>query len=290
MSPTRRGCLGVLGVAGLAGCLSGSSVSPTRSRRTDGRTTQSATEGRTTGPGTQRTSPTATDTPGAVPPGETYETAAGWSITVEPVGVYRSVVEFGVTHPNPVYEPGAQFVAVDVTTAGPNAPDPAELTLFARTDTLDRSSWRYLAAERNRADRRQRYGFPVPTRPAPTEGAIQWQRADGPDVSWRLPAVTLERIARPPSFELREFTARDVAGDEVAVAVTVANDGPGDGRFLAEAGHPEISDQPEIRVPVAAGTVRTATRRVWAPFEGDTTPVVLRWRGRTLERRVDREE
>lgn len=145
----------------------------------------------------------------------------------------------------------------------------------------------FVRADSNQDDIRQRVAFPLAVDPAPDAGGVIWSNLDGRTVQWELPTELVAAIGLRPSFELQEFDAWDVPGDEVAVSVTVANSGAGDGRFLAEAGNERISDQPEIAVGVPSGETVTRSRNVWAEF-GDTeeVTVVLGWRDTRLERTV----
>lgn len=249
----------------LAGCLSGSGT-PTES------------------PGTE--SPSTHDGTASLAPGETYEKPEGWSLTVENVAVQNTVVEFATTHPDPVYGNGEQFVVADAVVTGA-APDPADLNVFVRTDTLDGSGRVYVRADSNEDDVRQRFGFPVPVSPTASQGAIVWEPDEGQTVRWELSAKMLKTIARPPEFELHEFEVEDVPGDKVEATLTVENTGEGDGTFVAEVGDAMISDQPEVFVDVPAGETVTVTRKVWAEFrDRKELTVVLRWRGEKLERTV----
>ncbi|MFB6221285.1 MAG: hypothetical protein ABEH90_07580, partial [Halolamina sp.] len=108
-----------------------------------------------------------------------------------------------------------------------------------------------------------------------------------PDVRWELSADVRSAISNPPRFEVRDFAAKDVPGDEIEISVTVSNNGERDGRFLAEAGDTEMSDQPEIEVAVPAGETVSATRRVLASFrDREEVTVVLRWGGEERTRTV----
>lgn len=235
-----------------------------------------------TGTGTPTEPP---EEPVSLAPGESFETADGWSLTVELVGVQIAVVRAGTVHSDPVYGDDEQYVVADVATD--DGPDPADLNVFVRTDTQDRSNRRYVRADSNVADLRQRFGYAVPVSPAPSDGAVVWEPDDERGVRWELPADLLDQIARPPAFDLQGFEAEDAPGDEVEVTLTVANTGEGDGTFVAEVGDAEVSDQPEVFVDVPAGETVTVERRAWAAFVNDEVTVVVRWRGERLERTVD---
>lgn len=282
---TRRALLATLGgvFPALAGCLGGGDAPAT------------ATVSPTAAPRTTTRTPTATPAePVTRSLGESYETAAGWAVTVGNAAVRKAVVELGGAHYDPVYADG-QYVVTDVTVEGDGAPDLSGANVFVRTDALDRSERRYVADERNadharNADRvRRRFAFPVPISPAPAEGAVVWRSEARPAVRWTLPADLLAAVARPPAFDLRGFEVRDVSGEEIGVTLTIANTGSGDGTFLAEVGDAAVSDQPEVSVDVPAGETVTATRRVSAFGDRDELTVVLRWRDERLERTVRRD-
>lgn len=235
---------------------------------------------------------TATATPGSpdpvsLEPGEPFTTDAGFSVTVENVAVHLAVVEFGTVHHDPLYRDGEQFLVADVAVSGEGAPDPTETNVFLETATLADRSRRYVAADSNEDGVRQRFGFPVPVSPTPASGAVVWTRDAGPNIRWTLSPSTLSAIGQPPEFDVQEFDARDVPGDEVEISLTVSNTGERDGRFLAEAGDAGLSDQPEIGVTVPAGETVSATRRVWASFgDREELTVVLRWAGQKRTRTV----
>lgn len=112
-----------------AGC---AGVGPSGQERTGAATTPLETP-----TPTSTSSPSLTTDDGLVTlsQGETHETPAGWTITVEILAVHPSVVESSGTHPDPVYGDGEQYVVADAVVGGADAPDPADLSLFARTDT-----------------------------------------------------------------------------------------------------------------------------------------------------------
>lgn len=224
-------------------------------------------------------------------PGERHATADGWSLTVSVVGVRHGVVRFGTVHSDPLWESGAQFVVADAVVDGDGAPAPADLRLFARTDTLDRSDRHYVHAGRTAGAGRQRFGFPVPTDPAPARAAVVWRPDEGPAVRWDLDDASVRALGAAPAFDVESFDApRTAAPDgEFETTLTVRNDGDRDGRFLAEVGNARASDQPQVAVDVPVGEVVTAAPTVRAHFDdrGDL-PVVLRWEGGTERRTVRR--
>lgn len=294
MSPSRRVLLAAFGAAlaaPVAGCSESDSTADEQSPTAEPSPTPEPTRtGRTTGTASVAGSPASTGTasgPVTLDPGEAYATDAGWSVAVENLAVRASVVEHGPTHWDPRWTEGGQFVAADLVVRGDGGPDPADLPVACRTDTVDGAGRVFVAADSNRDDRRQRVAFPVPASPEPTDGAVVWTPEAGPEVRWRLPDAVLAAVARPPAFELREFAVEHAPGDEVDVTLTVANAGEGDGTFLAEVGAAAMSDQGEVTVDVSAGETRTVTRRVYVETDAaDETTVVLRWRGETLERTV----
>ncbi|MFB6281387.1 MAG: hypothetical protein ABEH40_05165 [Haloferacaceae archaeon] len=250
----------------------------------DGATTE-ATADATAG------SPTTGDGPVRRAPGDRHVTEEGWSLTVAAVGVRHGVVQFGTVHPDPLWRDGAQFVVADAVVAGDGAPDPADLRLFVRTDTLDRSDRYYVHAATDADDRRQRFGFPVPTDPAPARAGVVWAPAEGPTVRWALPDGLVRDLGVAPAFAVESFDVPETAApdDEFEAAVTVRNDGDRDGRFLAEVGNGLVSDQPETTLDVPAGGTATARPTVDARFgDRDELPVVLRWEGGTERRTVRR--
>lgn len=223
--------------------------------------------------------------------GEAYAVDGDPTVTVERPAVRHGVVEFGTVHPDPLWIEGSQFVVADVAVEGRNAPAVTDLDVAVGTDTVDRSRRRYVHAERN-TQRRQRFGFPVPTDPAPSEAAVVWRPDRGPVVRWSLPDAPVTALGRAPDFGVTSFAVPETATQESTVEATVAvtNDGDRDGRFLAEVGNTSISDQPEVTADVPVGGMVTVTAEVDAyVVEGDEFGVVLRWAGGTQHRTVRRE-
>ncbi|WP_415379333.1 hypothetical protein [Halosimplex sp. TS25] len=298
MDRSRRALLAALGTAlsaSIAGCSGPESDADTAGRTPD-RSQPSETPATRTETATRTNAATQTETtaPGPVTlePGESYATDTGWELTVERVAVQIAVVEYGPTHWDPNWAEEGQFVVADVAVSGEDAPDPADLHVTCRTDAADGSGPVFVAADSNDDDVRQRIGFEVPASPAPAAGAIVWTPDDGPEVRWVLSDDRLATIARPPEFDLREFGVENAPGDEVAVTLTVANTGAGDGTFLAEVGDAAMSDQPELAVEVPAGETRTVTRRVrfqnvWNDGDDEPATVVLRYRETRMERTLE---
>lgn len=292
MNRSRRTLLAAFGAAlsaSVAGCPGTESDADT-AEPTAEPTTETSTPQTTARPNTA-TQPKTTG-PVTLEPGESYTTESGWELVVENVVVQAAVVEHGPTHWDPRWLDDGQFVVADVAVTGEDAPDPADLHVTCRTDTADESGPIFVAADSNYDDVRQRVGFAVPASPAPADGAIVWTPDDGPQVRWVLSDDRLAAIARPPEFDLREFAVEDAPGDEVAVTLTVANTGTGDGTFLAEVGNAAMSDQPELAVEVSAGETRTVTRRirfqnVWNDGDDEPATVVLRYRETRLERTLE---
>lgn len=127
---------------------------------------------------------------------------------------------------------------------------------------------------------RIRVAFPLPTDLAETDGTVLW-KGEGGDVatSWTIPTEIQDRLAAPPSFEVRSFdvgsTPRD---DEFVAQFEVANTGGSAGTFVAELGSRQISDQPAVTVDVAAGERRTCRKAVslYSPADEPET-IVLDW-------------
>lgn len=253
-----------------------------------------ATDSPTTTDTTTETDGTATvdrDEPLTRAPGERYETPDGWSLTVENVSVRHGVVQFGTVHPDPRWEPGAQFVAADAAVDGDGAPDPADLNLFVRTDALDRSDRYYVHAEGDADDRRQRFGFPVPTDPAPSRAAVVWRPDEGPLVRWVLGDDRVSALGAAPEFAVESFDVPETAvpESEFEATLTVRNDGDRDGTFLAEVGNAGISDQPEVEFEVPAGETATGMASVDAYFgDSEELEIVLHWEDGTRRRTVRR--
>ncbi|MFB6080988.1 MAG: hypothetical protein ABEJ81_08325 [Haloferacaceae archaeon] len=280
---TRRRLLALAGpTLTVGGCL-GSSAG-------DDATTDEQTTAGTTIDETPRRTTTPPDGPVRRAPGERYETADGWSLTVDPVGVQQGVLRFGV-HIDPVWESGSQFLVADVAVDGDGAPDPTDLNIFVRTDTLDRSDRQYVHGETNADGRRQRFGYPVPTDPSPSRAAVVWSPDDGPAVRWSLGSDLVEALGAAPDFAVESFSVPETAvpDDEFEATLSVGNDGDRDGTFLAEVGNALISDQPEVTLDVPVGETVTGHPPVEAHFgDGDELPVVLRWSDGTERRTVRR--
>ncbi|WP_323674814.1 hypothetical protein [Halorubellus sp. PRR65] len=120
----------------------------------------------------------------------------------------------------------------------------------------------------------------------PGDVSLAWN-GDAETVVFPLPATVAASLAAPPAFEVRSFDVPGTAdGDEVEVSFTVANVGEGDGEFLAELGTRAVSDQGEIRVPVAANETRTVTETVGLVPSVDDQRVVLDWGSGQLVRTV----
>lgn len=221
--------------------------------------------------------------------GEPYETDAGWAVTVENVAVHHGVRKFGTVHVDPAWEDGAQFVVADVTVDG-RGPDVTDLDVAAETDTVDRSGRIYVHSERNADETRQRFGFAVPTDPAPSQAALVWRPDDGPTVRWTLSDGTVDALGVAPAFTVESFATPETAtGSTFETELTVRNDGGRDARFLAEVGDAAMSDQPEVTLDVPAGETATKRPSVPAHFgDDDEMTVVLRWEGGTTERTVRR--
>ncbi|MFB6304887.1 MAG: hypothetical protein ABEH47_06960 [Haloferacaceae archaeon] len=273
---TRRRLLALAGAAlPVGGCL-GSSSDPATG------TDRSATTGGSTadadGPLTRRA-------------GESHATAEGWSLTVGNVAVRHGIVQFGTVHPDPRWESGSQFVVADATVEGDGAPDPADLRLYVRTDALDRSDRYFVRAETNEDGRRQRFGFPVPTDPAPARAWVVWRPEEGPAVRWSLDEGSVRALGSAPEFVVESFETPSTAvpDDEFEATLGVRNEGERDGTFLAEVGNAAVSDQPEVELDVPAGGTTTGTASVDAYF-GDRREmeVVLRWEDGTERRTVRR--
>lgn len=212
-------------------------------------------------------------------------------MTVENVAVRHGVTKFGTVHIDPTWEDGVQFVVADVAVDG-GGPDVADLDVAVETDTLDRSGRIYVHAEANADETRQRFGFAVPTDPAPSEAALVWRRDDGPAVRWPLDADAVRALGVAPAFAVESFAAPEATtGAEIETTLTVRNDGGRDGRFLAEVGDAAMSDQPEFTLDVPAGETATGHPHVPAHFgSDDRLTVVLRWENGSEERRVRRGE
>ncbi|MFC6988297.1 hypothetical protein ACFQJD_05430 [Haloplanus sp. GCM10025708] len=275
---TRRAVVVAVVSAG-AGCLTGQSP---------GTPTGSQTTGE---PTTSPTPPTPSETPAddrtrAV--GDAYETAEGWTVTVENVAVRHGVRKFGTVHVDPVWADGAQFVVADVVVDG-DGPDVTDLDVAVEVDTLDRSGRIYVHSERNADETRQRFGYAVPTDPAPERAALVWRPNAGPTVRWALDSAAVRALGAAPEFSVESFTAPETAtGSELETTLTVRNAGERDGRFLAEVGDAAMSDQPEFALDVPAGETATGRPTVSAHFDDDEVTVVLRWENGTKERRVRR--
>ncbi|MFB6220040.1 MAG: hypothetical protein ABEH90_01260, partial [Halolamina sp.] len=161
-------------------------------------TAQTATTDSPTGTATD--TPTATSTPPtpgpvSLEPGEPFTSADGFAVTLENVAVQVAIIEFGTAHNDPLYRDGEQFVVADVAVSGDERPDPADLHVFLHTDTLTERRRYYVAADSNEDDVRQRFGYPVPVSPLPTEGAVVWTRDGHPDVRWELSADVRSAIS-----------------------------------------------------------------------------------------------
>jgi hypothetical protein len=223
--------------------------------------------------------------------GESHAAGDGFTVTVERPTVRHGIVEFGTVHPDPLRIEGSQFVVADVAVEGSNTPEVTDLDVAVETDAADRSDRRYVHAERN-DEGRQRFGFPVPVDPAPSEAAVVRRPDRGPVVRWPLPDALVTALGRVPDFGVTSFEMPDTAVHESTIETTVGvtNDGERDGRFLAEVGNTSLSDQPEVTADVPVGGTVTVTAEVDAYFvAGDKFEVVLRWaegiRRRTVRRR-----
>lgn len=270
MPSLRRRTLLVAGLSALAGC------------GFAGETTGDATPGTATPSPTPAETPTRTGTPATIrlSPGETYETDAGWTVTVRGIRVQRYVVQHGTAHPKQRWRPRAQFATAAVAVAGTDDRGPTDLDLAAETDVTAGRSDRLLLAGDGTAAGTERFGFPVPFSPAPSSGGIVWRRADTPAVRWEFGPDHVDALARPPAFEVRGFDLPDGAadGDRVPATVTVANVGDRDGTFRAGLGNAAMSAQPLVAVDVPAGERVEHTHELRARFrDGAELTVVLRW-------------
>jgi len=235
----------VAGLSALAGCGFG------------GETTGDAAPGTATSTATPSPTPAGSPTPETVrlPPGEGYETDAGWTVTVRGIRVRRYVVQHGTVHPKQRWRPRAQFATAAVAVAGTDDRGPTDLDLAAETDVTEGRSDRVLLAGDGAAAGTERLGFPVPFSPAPSSGGVVWRRADAPAVRWEFGPDQVDALARPPEFEVRGFDVPDEAadGDRVPATLTVANVGDRDGTFRAGLGDAAMSAQPLVAVDVPAG-------------------------------------
>lgn len=272
----RRHLLAALGATlPVAGCTgTDSSSTPT----SEGTTATPSVEETTT----VTSSPT--ESPETLTLGEPFEAPGGATATVHDVRVRRTVFTLGV-HTDPHYRPGEQFVVADAS-----ASDRDLLNNFAvEADGVRRDTGSNDALVSPFGDPSgELLGFRVPAPLEIERGAVVWTSPDGVAARWPLDPESLDALAHPPAFEVREFSVPEEVerGSAFAARLAVANVGSGDGEFRAELGATTISDTPELAVEVAAGeTVTTgSTIDPFYPEDSDELPVVLNWGADRLKR------
>lgn len=223
--------------------------------------------------------------------GESFETEAGYSVTVSNPRVHRSFVAYERPHTDVLATEDHQFLVFDLLVEGRDS-----LPAGSRVGVLlaGRGYFEASRAPPSTSDsRHSTRGILVPVGRFES-GSVLWDRADvsGPPVRWALPDGVLAAVATPPRFEVRAFDVPDAArdGSTVRVSVTVANTGARDGVFRAELGTAAVSDQPEVSVPVEAGETAEYTELQDVDFGGrDALGLVLRWGTGRLTRTVERE-
>lgn len=255
-----------------------------------------------TWPSTTTPTPTPTTTPTATPPltptesgvtrhpGEPFETENGYSVTVSNLRVQRSFIALESPHTNILAAPGHQYLVFDRLVDGMESPPSASRVgvLLEGRGYFDGGA----SPSTTNDPKRSTLGIRVPVEQF-ERGSILWDRPDvyGPAVRWELPDVIRAAIATPPRFEVRAFDVPDAAldGSTFRLSVVVANTGARDGVFRAELGNPDISDQPEMTLPVRVGETAEHTEQQDADFHGgDTLTLVLRWGTGELKRTVER--
>jgi hypothetical protein len=235
--------------------------------------TTPTSEERTTTPSDEDT----TATPETLALGESFEAPDGATATVHDVRVRRTVFTLGV-HTDPHYRPGEQFVVADASSSGRDFP--SGFTIEIDGDRRDTGANDALVSPFGDPTG-VLVGFGVPAPLDVERGAVVWTAPDGATARWPFDSESLDALANPPTFEVREFSVPEEVerGSTFAATLTVANVGSGDGEFRAELGATTISDTPELAVEVAASETVT-TRPTINPFypeDADELPVELNW-------------
>lgn len=217
--------------------------------------------------------------------GESVDPATGPTVTVTAVTVSELVRSTSIgspTHVDVACADGRQFVVLEADATGADGTSVLGDVEFA----LDLDGTRYPGPDEQRywalppgTDRPGRPAIAVPVADV-TDGTVVWRREPSP-VRWDLPAEIVDALGRSPAFAVRSFDTPDAVarGERIDVAVTVANTGDREGRFVAELGAGPLSDHGEFTMPVPAGGERTHTELL-EPFGSEdaaTVEVTLAW-------------
>lgn len=251
----------------LAGC-------PVGSRQPESATSPTPTESASS---STPTTPSKTSSSVHLSPGEAYETADGWTVTVRDITVQRYISQ-DIPHFCQRWYQDAQFATAWVELSDDADLEPADLTIRTVTDVSDGPTERYDLSGGLAAPRRK-YGFVVPLTPRPSSGGIAWVRDDKPDVHWRFSEVHIEQLRNPPEFELRkvEIDDRVDPGEPIEVTLTVANVGERDGTFLSALGLEMMSGLGSARIEVPAGETVESSHTI-GTFEGEASyTIIVSW-------------
>lgn len=176
-----------------------------------------------------------------------------------------------------------QYVVVELQVSGSDAQRTAENACRLR---IDGGVVHPVAAAVDPLSEPTHVGFELPLDVDPGDLTLVWT-GDETTVTWSLPAAVGAHLASPAAFEVREFDARKGGPNDVLeVSFVVANVGESPGAFVAELGWAELSDQPEISVPVDAGAVKMVGEKVPIYWSGEERTVVLDWGWDRIERTI----
>jgi hypothetical protein len=155
--------------------------------------------------------------------------------------------------------PDGQFLVVDVTARGPVPEHARDLHLGGAVDgqPVDGDPVLVVEGEDPGGPRapseweRRRLAIPFPA--AAHERASVWWRVGDTTVRWPLGEATLSTLAAEPAFRVEELSVRP-AGNDVALDLTVANEGDRDARFQAWVSFEAIHDESStVTLDVPAG-------------------------------------
>jgi hypothetical protein len=210
--------------------------------------------------------------------GESYETAAGETITVDNVRLHRSVLYalYGDV-PRVIMLPDRQFVFLTLRRAGPDAVFPEAGSFRLRLDDeryrgttevgdsidigLVACFYDFIRPPPSSDDERTTVAVEVPLRVTPERVAVEWV-GDDTTARWVWPDARVRALRNPPRFQVEalDFPAIFACNESFDVAVRVANVGGRRDLFNAVLGPVELGPHQGwawMSLPVTPGETAT---------------------------------